>query len=345
MPFFNAREAELAALALTDGFATGAMTQRFEQAFARAVGARHAVAVSNSTALVDLIAATAGWRPGDEVLTTAFASPSAPALARAGNVRVRLVDVVRGSFGFDPDSVESAITDRTRGILAVGSFGQHVDCRRVHAIAEAHGIEVVEDATDTIEAQPAGGATPWPRTYDLGTERILTAGGGAIACTDSDARARAWRELVDERDVQLGELHAAIGIAQLEKLPRTQALRAMIWADYARAVASIDRVVMLHAGSADQSIDPSRAWIVLDEDVDSDAVIVSMREQGVEVARPRASIEVPPSADRRDIAAAHELTATTGALMRLVELPCHPQLSPQQQQLVIDALARAIREA
>jgi dTDP-4-amino-4,6-dideoxygalactose transaminase len=343
VPFFNAREAELAAEALAASFGTGSMAERFERAFARAVGARHAVAVCSTAAIVDLVATTAGWGEGDELLTTAFGLPRPACIARTSGAHVRLVDVERTGFGIDLDAVEAAITPRTRGIVAVGSFGWQVDCARLHAIADAHGIEVVEDATETIEAQPAGGATPWPRTYALGTDRALTAGGGAIACTDSDARARAWREIAAERDLRIGDLHAAVGVAQLEKLPRMQALRAMVWADYDRALRRIDGAAMLHAAAGtSHQYDPSRAWVLLDERVDRDAVIVAMREVGVEVRASGASIEIPPHAARRDVTAP-ELPSTVAALGRLVELPCHPQLSPQQQSLVVDALARAVR--
>lgn len=342
IPYFNAREAELTAETLADSYVAGTIVSRFESAFSRAVGSRHAVALASPSALVDLVVEPAGWGSGDEILTTAFGTPSAQTIARLSEVKVRIIDVDSQRFCMNLDAVKAAISNDTRAIFAVRSFGWQLDQDKLLAIAEHHGISVIEDATQLIEAQPLQDGCSWPRIYSLGGGCSLTAGGGAIVCTESDSQAQSWRLIANDRELGMSDLHCAVGLAQLEKLARMQALRAMIWSDYERALSGVNGLSMLHSDANTNEFDPHRAWVKLGDGYDQGEVFSYLRRHGIEAQSASSTVAGLGQSRRENLVLDSNLVGTERALSNLLALPCYPQLSPQQQEFVVQVLIKTL---
>src|SRR6059036_2994804 len=129
--------------------------RRFEENFAAFVGARFAVGVNSGYHALHFALLGAGIGPGDEVITVAHTFvATVSAIVHCGATPV-LVDV-RDDYNIDPDQVERAVTSRTRAILPVHLNGRLCDMTRIMAIADQHGLVVIEDAAQAIGATHRG---------------------------------------------------------------------------------------------------------------------------------------------------------------------------------------------
>jgi dTDP-4-amino-4,6-dideoxygalactose transaminase len=219
--------------------AQGPMVKRFEQAFAEVAGTRHAVAVNSGTTALVASIQVLDLRPGDEVVTSPFTFvASLNAILEAG-ATARFADIADTDFCVDPDAMAAAIGPRTRALMPVHLYGQMADMTRIAPLAQQHGLGMVEDAAQAVGARLGERAAG---SYGLGcfslyaTKNITTAEGGVIT-TDDDAladrlrllrnqgmRARYQYEVVGH-NYRMTDLHAAVGIPQLEKRVEITAAR------------------------------------------------------------------------------------------------------------------------
>jgi perosamine synthetase len=226
--------------------AQGARVAELEERFAAMVGVPHAVAVSSGTAALHLSLLGMGIGPGDEVITVPFTFiASANSIVYTG-ARPAFVDVSAADFCIDLEQVEAAISPRTRAIMPVSLYGQPADLPALAALAERRGLALIEDAAQshgaTIAGRPSGswgaGCFSFYPTKNMtsGEGGMLTTADGALA-----ARVRLLREHgMKERyhhdtlgyNFRMTDIHAAIGLAQLAKLPDFNARRRDIAARY-----------------------------------------------------------------------------------------------------------------
>lgn len=136
---------------MDDGkFSHGSMVAEFERALEDFTGARHVVGVNSGTDALVLLLRAAGLRPGDEVIVPAYTFvATATAVVHAGGVPV-FADIEEHGYGIDPDSVEAAVTERTRMVMPVHLFDRLADMDGVGRVARAHGLTVVEDSAEAI---------------------------------------------------------------------------------------------------------------------------------------------------------------------------------------------------
>ncbi len=213
----------------------GAFIQRFEAMFAEKVGARYGVACANGTVALHLALATLGLEPGDEVIIPTFtmiATANAVTYLRAKPV---LVDSEPVTWNMDLNQVEDAITPRTRAIIPVHTYGHPVDMPALNAIAERHGLFVLEDAAEAHGASCRGrkvGSLGDAAAFSFYGNKIITTGEGGMVTTDREDVARLAWNLRDhafstERhfwhkylgyNYRMTNLQAAIGLAQTEQL-------------------------------------------------------------------------------------------------------------------------------
>ncbi len=343
---------------------TGPEVAAFEEEFAAAVGARHAVAVSSCTAALHLALLGAGVGPGDEVVTpTLTFVATANAILHAG-ARPVLVDVEPDTFNLDPEQVERALTPRTRALLPVHFAGRACDMTPLRRIAARHGLALIEDAAHAVGAtyadgRPVGGGTD--ACFSFYPNKNLTSCEGGMLTTRSAARARryrrlrlhglsndAWkrygsRELVRSEMQELGfkynmtDLQAALGRVQLGRLEGFLTAREEQAACYREALGRLERL------SGPPPDGPGRhAWhlfTVSADGIDRDEGLLELRRRGVGAAVHYQPVHLQPWYRRTlghapgRFPVAEHVGATT------FSLPIGPQLGEADLARVIDALA------
>jgi dTDP-4-amino-4,6-dideoxygalactose transaminase len=137
-------------------FILGAEVSRFEEAFAKYLGADHCIAVTNGTVALELALLAMGVGPGDEVITVPNTFIATCEAVSAVGARPVFVDVDAISYNMDPTLVERAITPRTKVLLPVHLYGQTADMDPLLEIASRHGIQVLEDACQAHGAEYKG---------------------------------------------------------------------------------------------------------------------------------------------------------------------------------------------
>jgi perosamine synthetase len=220
----------------------GPFVRRFEDAFADAAGCAHAVSCSSGTAALHLVLAALGLRPGDEVVVPAFSMIATANAVRYTGATPVLADAAPGSCNVSAATLEARITERTRALLVVHTYGHPVDMDPVRALADRHGLFLVEDAAEAHGALYRGrpvGSLADAATFSFYGNKIVSTGEGGMVTTQDAALARVVQRLrdhafSDERhfwhtflgyNYRMTNLQAAVGLAQIERLPALVAAR------------------------------------------------------------------------------------------------------------------------
>lgn len=237
-------------LALQDTFRTGWISSagryvdEFEDKWAAYCGVGHGIAVSNGTTALQVAVEAVGIGAGDEVIMPTFTIIScASAVVRAGAKPV-LVDCDPVTWCMRVDQVAAAISPRTKAIMVVHMYGHPVDMDPIMALAEKHGLVVIEDAAEVHGALYKSGrdtASPtWRKcggighiaTFSFFANKLITTGEGGMVVTDSPeyaARARSLRNLCFRSDrrflhtehgyqFRLTNMQAALGVGQVARI-------------------------------------------------------------------------------------------------------------------------------
>lgn len=265
-PWLDAQDLSgMAAVLASQWLTTGPVVEQFESAFARAVGARFAVAVSSGTAALHAALAAAGVGPGHEVILPAMTFvATANAAIYLGALPV-VVDVEADTLQIDAHRAAAAITPRTRAIVAVDYGGLPCDYRALAALARRHGLTLVADACHSLGGSLAGrpvGSLADLSAFSFHPVKHITTGEGGMVTTDDPALAerlrrfrnhgidldhhqRAQADTPDYEMVELGynyrlsDLACALGLSQLEKLAGFVARRRELAAEYDWALAGL----------------------------------------------------------------------------------------------------------
>src|SRR4051794_1668156 len=156
-PYVDEREEELVLEVLRSGrLSLGPTIDRFEEAFAARLGVPYAAAVSSGTAGLHLLCVSAGIAPGDEVITSPYSfAASANCFLYEGGVPV-FADVDPRTLNLDPAAVEAAVTERTKAIVAVDIYGYPCELDALRAIADRHGLALIDDSCEALGAEYRG---------------------------------------------------------------------------------------------------------------------------------------------------------------------------------------------
>jgi len=337
---------------LTSGMvAQGRRVAELEERWARECGVRHAIAVSNGTVALMAIFAGLGLGPGDEVITVSHTfAATANAILSTGATPV-FVDIEPDTYLIDAARIEAAITPRTRAIVPVHLFGLVADMDTITAIAERHGLAVVEDAcqahTATYRGRVAGSFGHG--AFSLYATKNMTTAEGGLITTDDDHLAD-WLRLYRNQGMRtryqfemlgynyrLTDLAAAIGLVQLDKLERNTARRRAIAAAYDDAFAGLP----VRTPAVPEGRRHVYHQYTLDVGPERDAIVAELREQGVgaDVYYPL-PVHRQPYILERGLHA--DLPVTDAAAARTLALPIFPGLTDEDRATVVDVVRSAV---
>ena len=182
-------------------YVLGEEVLRFEQEFADYCNVKHAIAVNTGTSALHLALLAAGIGPGDEVITVPFTFVATVSAICYAGARPVFVDVEPVTLTMDPAGIEAKITSRTKAIIPVHLYGQMADMDAIKAIADRHGIPVIEDACQAHGAQYKGrraGSIGVSGCFSFYPGKNLGAcGEGGLVVTNNDDHAKTMRMLRD----------------------------------------------------------------------------------------------------------------------------------------------------
>lgn len=238
----------------------GPMLESFERAFAGWVGRRHAVAVGSGTLGTWIALRALGIGPGDEVVCATHSwHQVAQAITLAGATPV-FADINYWTGSLSPEKAALKITPQTRAILAGNTNGHPADWRALRALADAHGVALIEDSSEALGSRYLGqtvGTFGDVSVFDFSQPSALCTGEGGMLVTDDDAlvhelRYLRQRRLSDRHSVSVGsrvplqagmsELTAALGLAQLAGLDDRLATRKQVEVWYHQQMQSFEGV-------------------------------------------------------------------------------------------------------
>jgi dTDP-4-amino-4,6-dideoxygalactose transaminase len=262
----EAEIAEVVAVLRGGWLGTGPRAALLEREFAAYKGASHAVAVSSGSAALSLALRAAGVGPGDEVITSALTyCATVNAIIHVGATPV-LADVDRRTMNIDPAAVEARICPRTRALIPVHLAGRPCDMDALCAIAERHGLVMIEDCAHAVEAEYRGrkaGTFGECGCFSFFATKNMTTGEGGMVITDREDLAGriktlamhglskdAWHRFQDRGykhyfvteagfKANMPDVVAAIGIHQLRRVEQNWVRRREIWERYMIALADL----------------------------------------------------------------------------------------------------------
>ncbi len=338
----------------------GPAIDRFEELFAERVGAPYAAAVSSGTAGLHLLCHIAGVADGDEVITSpiAFVATANCFIFEGG--RPVFADVDPQTLNLEPAAVEAAVTERTKGIVVVDMFGYPCELDELRAIAERHGLWLIDDSCEALGAEYKGspvGSHGVSGAFGFYPNKQLTTGEGGMVTTPSEEEWELLKSLRNQgrsydsrwfHHVRLGfnyritDLQAALGIAQLEKLDRMLSMRGDVAARYGELLADVEEVEAPLADDAEHR----RSWFVyvvkLASGIDRDAVLERLGAQGIEAGLYVPAVHLQPYMRERYGFAEGLCPIAEDACSRTLALPFFPQLTAEDQQRVVGALKDAL---
>jgi perosamine synthetase len=337
---------------LTSGMlAQGRKVAELEERWSEFVGVRHTVAMANGTLALMSIFSGIGLEPGDEVITVSHTfAATANAILSTGATPV-FIDIEPDTYLIDAKRIEAAITPRTRAICPVHLFGLVADMDMIQAIADRHGLAVVEDACQahgaTFRGRMAG-------SFGIGafslyaTKNMTTAEGGFV--TTNDDKLADWLRLHRNQGMRaryqfealgynfrMTDLAAAIGLVQLAKLERNTARRQHIAQRYDAAFGELPIGLPITPDGRTHVFHQ----YTLDVGGARDAIVADLREAGI-----GADIYYPIPVHRQAYIMERglhaDLPVTEGAAARTLALPMYPGLTEAEQDQVIDAVKTAV---
>ncbi|MBM3187129.1 MAG: DegT/DnrJ/EryC1/StrS family aminotransferase [Chloroflexi bacterium] len=257
-PDITPREIELVNQVLqTNYLSLGPMLERFERLVAEFTGRKHAIAVSSGTAGLHLCMRALDIQPGDPVVTSSFSFVASANCILYERGMPAFVDIAPDTLNMDVACTRAKLEELrqagtpARALLVVQIFGQTCDMDPLEALASEYDLEIIEDACEAIGAEYNGrqaGGFGRAAVFAFYPNKQMTTGEGGVIVTDDDDWAELFRSLRNQgRDragtwlnhVHLGynyrldELSAALGVAQVERLPELLDKRARVAGWYA----------------------------------------------------------------------------------------------------------------
>jgi perosamine synthetase len=368
VPLIEQEEIDAVTETLRSGWiTTGPRVKAFEEAFARYLDVRHAVAVSSCTAGLHLALEAIGLCEGDEVLLPTMTFTATAEVVAYFKAKPVLVDSEPCYFNLDAHDAENKITAKTRAIIPVHFAGHPCDMNALLELARAKGLLTVEDAAHALPAKDQGRyiGTLSPLTaFSFYATKTITTGEGGMVTTDDDALAArislmrlhgmsrdawkrysaegTWRYEVLEAGYKynLTDIQAALGLVQLAKCDAMWRRRAAIAERYNQELSSLDAYRTPRVAP-----DVQHAWhlyVILIEPgvlkIHRDRVIEELHQRGMGTAVHFIPLHLHPYYQRVWGYRPGEFPVAESYFERCISLPIYPGMRDEDVRRVVEAL-------
>ena len=375
-PSLGPEEEEAVVGALRSGWLTsGPQVRAFEKAFADTVAAPHAVGVSSCTAALHLCLVHLGVGPGDEVITSPITWASTGNTLLNMGAKPVFADVDPRTLNLDPAKLEAVITERTRAIMPVHMAGHPCDLDAMHEVARRHNVPVVEDAAHALGAAykgaPIGAAGDLACFSFYAIKNITTMEGGMIALKDAEAMERlrllaangmaatAWdrygrsavaappQVVAPGFKYALGNVSAAMGLAQLKKFGAFKAARKRLASMYRAVLEEVDEIEL---PPDDAHIEHAWHLYIIRLHLDRlsktrDEIAHDLRRENIGTGVHFYGLHLHPYYREHLGTRPQDCPEATRVSESVLSLPLHPQLTDKNLNEVVTALKKVLAHA
>lgn len=331
----------------------GPEVAELEQRLQEHTGAAHCITVASGTEALLISLMAIGLKPGDEVITTAFTfAATAEVIVLLGGKPV-FVDIEPDTCNIDAARIEEAVTPRTRAIMPVSLYGQCADMDAINAVAARHGLPVIEDAAQSLGAVYRGRKSCNVSTIGCASffpsKPLGCYGDGGAIFTGDAALAQACREIrvhgqskrYTHTRIGVGgrmdTLQCAVVLAKLERFDWELRRRAEAGALYNRLLdeAGIERVRQKEGRDSVYA----QYTVFVDR---REACQQALKEAGIPTAV-HYPIPLNEQPAYRELSGGGPTPLAAAAARRVMSLPMSPDITPQLQQQIVQALRAAVR--
>jgi perosamine synthetase len=345
----------------TPTLSIGPMIEKFEKHCAEIAGRRYGVGVSSGTAGLHCAMIAAGFKPGDEVITTPFSFVASTNCILYVGATPKFVDIDPKTLNLDVSKLAGALTPKTRGIVAVEAFGHPGGMIEVERFARQHELVLIEDSCEGFGARISDrpiGSFGRASVFGFYPNKQITTGEGGMIVTDDDVFAAMCKSLRNQgRDgmswlaharlgynYRLSEINAALGVAQCQRIDEILANRRRVAHEYMNRLMD-NRFLILPTLQDDTHM----SWFVfvvrlndLFEPEDRDQVIQQLRAEGVGCSNYFPPIHLQKYMAERFGYAAGDFPVCEFVSARTIALPFFGQLASSQVHRVCDTLDRIL---
>ncbi len=334
----------------------------FEDAFAKYIGRKRAVAVNSGTSALFLCLSAMGIGPGDEVITTPFTFIASATPVMMAGARPVFADIDPESLNIDAAKIESKITDKTKAILPVEIFGNPAGMDKVCEIAEKHNLMVVEDSCEALGSALNGkkaGTFGTMSVFGFYPNKQITTGEGGMILTDDDdladmcvslrnqgrAKDSAW--LSHERlgyNYRLSDINCALGIVQLSRIEQFKAKRRQVAKWYQEILADDDRLIV-----PTEPHDCDISWFVFVVRLKKsfthpqrDGILESMTERKIQVSNYFSPVHLQPFMAERFGYKQGDFPVTEAVSESTIALPFYNNLTQDDVAIVCKTLKESL---
>lgn len=358
------REIDAAVIAVMESsqFIGGKVVNEFSTNLAKYNGSKHVIPCANGTDALQIAMMALGLKAGDEVITPSFTYIATVEVAALLGIKPIFVEVDQHSFCIDPSLIEAAITPKTKAIIPVHLYGHAVDMEQIMAIANKHGLFVIEDNAQGIGNEVIFSDGSIKKTGSIGhigctsfypSKNLGAFGDGGAIFTEDDQLANQLRMIASHgqskryyHDVigcnsRLDAIQAAILDIKLSHLDEYIAARRKAADYYDAAFANHPKIKTPFRAANNNHVFHQYTLTLID--VDRDALNEFLAEQKVP-----SMIYYPVPAHKQKMfdafgGSAYQLPVTDWLTERVISLPIHTELDQEQQDFIISKVLEFIK--
>ncbi len=366
-------ESDIAAVVETlrsDWLTTGPKVEEFEEVFAAAVGAKFAVSFNSGTSALHAAVFAAGLGPGDEAVTTPMTFCATANCVLYQRARPVFADVSGDTLNLDPVEAEGKVSGRTKVILPVDYSGHAADLDPLMAMAERHGLTVIEDASHALGGEYRGrrvGSVAHMTTFSLHPVKHVTTGEGGMVTMEradlaetlrrfrnhgisSEARQRQnvgqwqYEMVLLGMNYRLPDINCALGLSQMKRLDQNLARRREIAAVYGARLAGLPGLIL---PTVRAEVNP--AWHLYAMRMDAANLTVAraevfraLRAENIGVNVHYIPVHLHPYYRERFGYKGGEFPVAEAAYEGLLSLPMFPAMTDQDVEDVVRAVSKVL---
>lgn len=364
-PFFDGEELEEIRKVLDSGWVSqGPKVKEFESNVARHIGSKYVIAVTNCTAALHLANLSIGISQNDEVIVADYTFPATGHSVLYCNAKPVFVDVDPRTYNIDPAKIEEKITEKTKAIIPVHTFGQSAEINDILTIAEKYNLFIIEDAACAFGAKYRGdfsGTLGDIGCFSLHARKGITTGEGGIIVTDNEEFAESMRHLSvfgmktawDRKkadqflipefcdigfNYKMSDITAAVGVAQLKKLNKIIDKKielAHYWDEKLENIDNIEKPYVSH-----DCFHIYQSYVaLLGKKINRNKIIEKMGQYGIQTQIGTYSSHIQPVYQSKD-----KCPTSFDIYVRSIALPIYYGLKKEEIDLIADRLGKTIRD-